>query len=127
MEIPEGWTDDMSIAPPDGVSVEQVVDLILDRMKAGAAPTETHKELRSLGLSCEDADLAQDRVMGGLVRAATISPENEPRREKDLVAWVSYHRGRRDAELIALVGWPASAPTARGAPARPWWRFWGRS
>ncbi len=123
MGIPEGWTDDMSISLPVGLATEQVVDVVLARELACVEYAQIHSELIALGLSSDDAELAHDRVLGGLVRAGTVSPENEPRRSQDPIAWVSYHRGKREPELFRIVQRripqfvPASSP-------RPRWRFW---
>lgn len=41
-------------------------------------------------LPFDDARLAMDRVMGGVVRAASGIAANEPDRAKDPLAWMSY-------------------------------------
>ena len=41
-------------------------------------------------LSFDDARLAMDRVAGGVVRAESGNPANEPDRVKDPLAWTSY-------------------------------------
>ena len=41
-------------------------------------------------LPFDDARLAMDRVIGGVVRAASGSANNEPDRVKDPLAWMSY-------------------------------------
>ena len=92
MAIPEGWTDDMTIPLPPGLAVEEIVELILRAWGEGAEYATTIEKLVSLGLPEEDACLAYDRTHGGRVRAETGSMANEPRKEKDPIAWVSFHR-----------------------------------
>jgi hypothetical protein len=76
----------------------------------------------SLGLPLEDAELAWDRTLGGLVRAATGLAANAPSKRKDPIAWASYQRCKRDPALIGAV----RPEYAVAAAARPWWRFWAR-
>ncbi len=38
----------------------------------------------------EDVDYAWDRVQGGIVRALTGNPENEPEQEQDPIAWLTF-------------------------------------
>ena len=47
-------------------------------------------------LSYDDARLVLDRVEGGMFRAGTASPTNEPSAERDPVAHFSYRRARGD-------------------------------
>ncbi|MBI4614205.1 MAG: hypothetical protein HY720_11390 [Planctomycetes bacterium] len=125
--IPEGWTDDMSIVLPSALTVEMVVDVVLGGEARKASCDLTHAKLVSLGLSEGDAHLAHDRALGGLVRAATGNPANEPSKEKDPVAWASYRRCSREPALIAAIrpdfGIPSGA-AANGISARKWWQFW---
>jgi hypothetical protein len=44
------------------------------------------------GLSAEGAELAVDRVCGGIVRAMTGNRANCPDRKKDPIAWMSFQR-----------------------------------
>jgi hypothetical protein len=125
-EIPEGFTDDMSIALPPGRSAEDVVDLIL-RAEAQKMPYETTlSELIAFGLSEDDAMLAHDRALGGLVRAATRNPRNEPPKEKDPIAWTSYQRCLREPALIAAIRpqYVAQQDGAKLTAKRRWWQFW---
>jgi hypothetical protein len=116
MTIPEGWTDDMSIRLPPAVTVEMVVDLILQREAANVHYDVTQAELVAMGLLEEDAQLAHDRALGGLVRAATGNLQNEPSAEKDPVAWVSFHRCSRAPALIAAIRPALARSGAADAP-----------
>ena len=84
--IPEGWTDDMTIvlAPPR--TLEELVDVVIaaEARHDDAALTVAHL-IEEFGLSAADAELALDRTLGGLVRAASGLPDNRPSREKVLV------------------------------------------
>ena len=103
MSIPEGWTDDMSIGLPPAVTFEMVVEVILGGEAAKAPYEVTQARLLALGISEDDAHLAHDRALGGLVRAATCNPANEPSKERDPVAWASYQRCTREPALIAAI------------------------
>jgi hypothetical protein len=125
-DIPKGWTDDLSIVLPSGVTLDEVVEVVL-RSEALKKPYEgIVAELVELGLSENDAQLAHDRSLGGLVRAATSSPATAEWQDKDPVAWTSYQRCLREPELIAAVR-PQYARSPR--PTQPfrtrrWWQFW---
>jgi hypothetical protein len=103
MAIPEGWTDDMSIQLPVGVTLDHVTDTILQGACAKKDFAAILAELVRLGLSEDDAVLAYDRVHGGLVRAATESPASAPGKDKDPLAWTSYQRCLREPSLIAAI------------------------
>ena len=103
-EIPEGWTDDMSVPLPPGRTAAEVVELILQAALQGRADDDIMRRLASeFHLSPDDAALACDRTFGGLVRAATRNPANCPVRDKDPLAWESYQRGMSDPALVARI------------------------
>lgn len=106
--IPEGWTDDMSIAVPDGRTLDALVEHIL-QAEIQKVPHENTlaQVMREFALSEEDAELAWDRTLGGLVRAASNNDANCPSKEQDPVAWISYHRCRQEPALITAIR-PAS-------------------
>jgi hypothetical protein len=103
VDIPEGWTDDMTFPLPRGVTVERIVDYVL----SSAAQREPYESriatLTTWGLATGDAELACDRALGGAFRAGTSSPENEPSADKDPIAFCSYHRCRATPALIATL------------------------
>ena len=88
--MPPGWTDDCSVELPAGRKVDDVVDLVLACRREQRTHTATIAELTTFGLSPDDADVAVDRVCGGLVRAGTGNSANKPSRKKDPLAFVSY-------------------------------------
>lgn len=103
MTIPEGWTDDMNIALPEGVAIDDVVETVL-RAESARVPFETIvATLVARGLSEEDAMLAHDRTLGGVVRAATGNALNEPVRAKDPLAWASFHRCLNEPAFITAI------------------------
>jgi hypothetical protein len=117
MAIPEGWTDDMTIPLPAGVAVEDIVEIVLRARGEGVEYETTIEKLMSLGLAEEDACLAHDRTHGGRVRAETGNMANEPRKDKDPIAWVSFHRSLEKVK--------ASDASANSEPTRRrWWQFW---
>jgi hypothetical protein len=103
MTIPEGFTDDMSIVLPDGLTADDVVEIILRAESTGVAFESTVATLVARGLTEDDAMLAHDRALGGVVRAATGNAANEPVRSKDPVAWASFHRCLDEPALIAAI------------------------
>ena len=103
-KVPEGWTDDLTIhiCPPQ--TLEELVEFVLQAEVRKVPSDATNAELVTrFGLSEEDAGLAWDRALGGLVRVATGNLANCPVREKDPVAWISYHRCLREPALIAAI------------------------
>lgn len=133
-DLPAGWTDDMNVHLPDGVSVEEVTDFVLGMVGRTNLANLLSKLQSAFGLSAEDADLVRDRVCGGVVRAATGNPINRPSREKDPFAWVSFGKATENPAIIKAM-YPQFAPHLHhlkkpkaGAPAR-WrirWPGWGR-
>jgi hypothetical protein len=99
MSIPVGWTADLSIALPPDVTVERVVDVVLQAERDKLPRHTTLAELLALGLSEGDAHLALDRALGGIVRAAARHPSNAPARDTDPVAWASYRRCMAEPNL----------------------------
>ena len=91
MEIPEGFTDDMTVTIRPGRSLEElaatVMAWLLERRDLNTCIPALQKDF---GLSEEDALLALDRIQGGIVRALTGNPENEPNSVKDPLAWTSF-------------------------------------
>ncbi len=51
----------------------------------------------------DDAEFALDRVLGGIVRAATKNPANCPDIAKDPVAWASYQLAISKPEIIRAI------------------------
>lgn len=107
--IPEGWTDDMSIEVTAGHTLDALVEHIL-QAEIQKIPHENTVAyvMHEFALSEDDAELAWDRTLGGLVRAASKNDANCPSREKDPVAWISYHRCRQEPALITAIR-PASS------------------
>jgi hypothetical protein len=99
MNVPVGWTADLSIALPPTLTVERIVDVVF-RAERDKVPRRTAMaELVALGLSEDDAHLAFDRALGGIVRAAARHPANVPAKDKDPVAWASYARCMSEPNL----------------------------
>lgn len=103
-EIPEGWTDDLTIAVPTGRSLDEVVDYCLQATIRKETPEKMVQHLMAqFGLTQSDAELALDRSCGGVVRAATRSQDNCPARDKDPMAWLSFQRCMKQPELIEAI------------------------
>jgi hypothetical protein len=102
--VPEGWTEDMTFPLPDGVTEEQIVDLVIDAALSQTPDDQTEQRLvTSLGLDPADAALARDRVYGGIFRAATRNPANRPDRSNDPLAFLSFQRAFNDGSIVARV------------------------
>lgn len=87
------WTDDMSVRLARGTSVPMLVDYVNAAVAADTARSDLLHELtEGFALPFDDARLVLDRVQGGITRAASANPANEPDPTKDPVAWTSYHR-----------------------------------
>ncbi len=103
------WTDDMTVRLAPGTSVQDVVRLLRHAGQHGTPRREVLGVLTEhFALPFDDARLAMDRVAGGIVRAASGNPANEPDPVKDPLAWASYR--------IEL-GLPVDGEAAQTAPA----------
>ena len=92
-EVPEGFTDDMSVPLPADRTPEQVVDFVIAANEGDLDHAALVAALGTeFGLSAEDAELAIDRVGGGMFRAMTGNLANCPNRDKDPIAWASFQR-----------------------------------
>lgn len=85
------WTDDLTVRLARGTSER---DLVLF-LRAAAGEGVGRRDILAVlterfGLSFDDARLAMDRVQGGIARAASGNPANEPDPVKDPLAWKSY-------------------------------------
>ena len=108
----------MNIALGNGHSLEELVEYVLQSTPRSDAKAATAEHLsQKFGLSAVDAELALDRVYGGVLRAATGQTANCPAKDKDPVAWVSFHKCLKQPELIAAI-YPQFAKPQR----KPWWR-----
>ena len=108
-DLPPGWTDDCSVVLPAGRKVDDVVEVVLACRRDRVAHATTIAELTRFGLSDEDAEVAVDRVCGGLVRASTGDRSNKPSRKKDPLAYASYRRALADPSLTRLTDPPEPA------------------
>ena len=72
-DIPDGWTDDMNIPLPNGVTVERIGEFVLSSAAAGESHEVRIAALLSWGLTRDDAELACDRALGGAFRANELS------------------------------------------------------
>ncbi|HLX84227.1 MAG TPA: hypothetical protein VKR59_10030 [Terriglobales bacterium] len=115
--LPEGWTDDMNIAVPPGHTLDEVVDYVLEgTIRRDSAVIMIQHLKAAFGLSQSDAELALDRVCGGVVRAATGRATNCPAEDKDPLAFVSYQKCLKKPALITAI-YPQFAKSRK-----PWWR-----
>lgn len=100
--LPDGWTDDMNISLPADRTEAQVVDFVLARAEAGTTGEALVAALQDeFQVTADDAELAVDRIYGGLVRAYTRNRANRPKRSLDPLAWISFGRATDDPLIIA--------------------------
>ena len=115
--LPEGWTDDLNIVIAEGRTADELADFVLQAAtRHETTATMGQVLMKDFGLSQGDAELALDRVFGGVVRAATGAAANSPAKEKDPIAWASYQKCLKAPHLIAAI-YPQFAK-----PKKPWWR-----
>ncbi len=85
------WTEDLSVPLGRGTSARGLVLYLRAADREGARRRDVLEVLTErFALSFDDARLAMDRVEGGVVRAGSGIPENEPDPVKDPLAWTSY-------------------------------------
>jgi hypothetical protein len=88
--------------------VEHLVDHVVENALAGVESTLTQKQLMSaFGLSLDEAALAQERTLGGVLRAAR-DPRHCPDRDRDPFAWTSFQRATADPSLVARLFPPST-------------------
>jgi hypothetical protein len=84
-------TDDMTVRLARGASVRDLVAYLRSAEEEGTRRRAVLAVLTErFALPFDDARLAMDRVGGGVVRAASGNPANEPDPVKDPLAWTSY-------------------------------------
>ncbi len=90
----------MHIPLPSGRTVSDVVDLVLARVADAASADEVEALLAAeFDLDPDDAALARDRALGGIVRAGTDNEHNRPDSVKDPIAYEAYQRAIADPSL----------------------------
>lgn len=106
--------DDMRVTIRPGRTVEELVAEIMEWLLARRDLDALVRMLeQDFGLNEEDADLALDRVQGGIIRALTGNRENEPNKTKDPLAWGSFskvwaelpRRGLFSGQRVAIGRW----------------------
>ncbi|GIE87057.1 hypothetical protein [Actinoplanes regularis] len=109
------WTDDLSVRLARGTTTRSLVLFLRAADSEGTSRRDVLTVLTErFALPFDDARLAMDRVTGGVVRAASGIPENEPDPVKDPVAWTSY---RLELGLPTADEAPGPSPEERAAAA----------
>jgi hypothetical protein len=81
----------MTVRVARGTSAAALVSYLRAASAQGAPRRDVLAVLTErFALPFDDARLAMDRVGGGVVRAASGNPANEPDLVKDPLAWMSY-------------------------------------
>lgn len=102
--------NDLSVAMPAAWSMGRLVDFVLASMQRHVDSEEIVRGLMASGFSEQDAHVAIDRTVGGIVRARTPNRRDEPSRLKDPIAWWSYHRALEHPELLRVLAALPSLP-----------------
>lgn len=119
--IPEGWTDDLSIQIPTNTSIEKLTKFVIEEaFKGQNSETIANELISKYEIPTEDAYLILDRVFGGITRAATNNSLNRPNPNKDPFANSSYEMAINDKEIISFF-FPSSKQKIQKTP---WWKFW---
>jgi hypothetical protein len=117
MAIPDGWTDDKNVTiRADRTAPELVLAVMGLVQNIHGGPEMVGQIAREFGMSDEDARLAFDRVQGGIVRALTARQDNCPNRDKDPLAWLSFHEAWQTL--------PANAQAPNGKDSGGPWLAW---
>jgi hypothetical protein len=91
MDLPTGWTDDMSVQLISSISEDELVKRVMQAFRQEMPFAEV---LTGIVTPCvideDDADLVLDRALGGIVRALTGGRQNCPDKRKDPVAWRTF-------------------------------------
>ncbi|MDW3847715.1 hypothetical protein NMK34_14010 [Micromonospora sp. BRA006-A] len=107
------WTDDLTVHLARGTSVHTLVRYLRAAEKEGTRRRDVLAVLTErFALPFDDARLAMDRVRGGVVRAASGNPANQPDPVTDPLAWTSY---RLALGLKVDDGDPGPSPEERAA------------
>jgi len=92
MNTSEEWTDDMNISISSDKTIKELTSFLMLELESNCNHDEIIiKIITNYGTSENDAELALDRVQGGIIRALTGNPSNEPEQEKDPLAWYSFN------------------------------------
>jgi hypothetical protein len=92
----------MNIRLPPDRTEDEVVDFVLMRSQSGTVGQPLLTELQAEFLiTSDDAELAVDRIYGGVLRAGTRNSANRPERIQDPLAWISYGRAVDDPSIIS--------------------------
>ena len=101
--LPSGFTDDMRLALPPGVTHEGIAAFVIENALRSVPDDETERQLvRDYALSADDAAQVRDRVFGGVFRAVLAiggNTGNEPSPARDPLAFAGYQRVRSEPEV----------------------------
>lgn len=90
MNITEDWTDDMNIRLVGQLTLEQLVEALINEFKNHTSFDEIYETLIVNNVSEFDREIVLDRAIDGIVRALTGSAENRPDQAKDPIAFKTF-------------------------------------
>jgi hypothetical protein len=101
MPMFDDWHAAMAIRLPPDRTEDEVVDLVLLRRRSGVPGEALLAELQNeFQITRRDAELARDRIYGGVECASTGNPAHRPDRSLDPFAWISFGRAIDDPSII---------------------------
>lgn len=107
MTVPPGFTDDMRIALPEGLTHEKLAEVVIENALRCVPDDQTERQLvQDYALSSDDAAHIRDRVFGGVFRAVLAlagNKHNDPSAEKDPLAFAGFKRVMSEPEIARRI------------------------
>jgi hypothetical protein len=107
MTISPGFTDDMRIELPEGLTHEKLAVVVIENALRSVPDDETERQLiQDYSLSSDDAAHVRDRVFGGVFRAVLAlagNKHNDPIAEKDPLAFAGFKRVMSEPEIARRI------------------------
>ena len=107
MALPPGFTDDMRINLPQGLTYETLASFVIENALRSVPDDETERQLvAQFALSSDNAAFVRDRVFGGVFRAAMRlagNRHNDPSPEKDPLAFAGFQRVMSEPTIASKV------------------------
>ena len=107
MTFPAGFTDDMRIALPEGLTHEKLAAVVIGNALRSVPDDQTERQLvQDYALTSDDAAHVRDRVFGGVLRAVLAlagNRLNHPSAEKDPLAFAGFNRVMSEPEIACRI------------------------
>lgn len=83
-------SDPISLTLPEGVTYADLAEQGIAHLAADKAFDDLVNAFMSQGLSAEDADVAADRIAGGMTRALMFGDRTRPNKDHDPLATIAF-------------------------------------